>query len=182
MTLRRLTAGEIALAHSVFGDQLALGGVRLWFHRLPTRFAVTFGPVITLPGVLREDFSAEGPDLQAWLIHELTHVWQMQTRPLRAIASWASVVATGGYGPGLPGYRYALPAPWARLNLEQQAAIVEDMVRLASGRPPRHGPANATLADYRDVTPFQAGMIFKENPADRRTAARRRGAWDSRTA
>ena len=156
MTFRRLTAGEAALARSVFGDALNLNPIRLWFHGLPTRFAVTLGPVITLPGAVRPDFSAEGADIQAWLIHELVHVWQMQTRPLRAIASWAKVVTSGGYGPELPGYRYDLPARWDVLNLEQQAAVVEDLVRLKAGRPPRHGPASAILADYRGLTPFPA--------------------------
>jgi hypothetical protein len=34
--------------------------------------------------------------------------------------------------------------------------VVEDRVRLAAGLPPRHGPANATLADYENLTPFRA--------------------------
>jgi hypothetical protein len=151
---RRLTPGETELARGVFGEALKLGGVRLWFHGLPTGFAVTLGPIITLPGAVRPDFSAEGPDIQAWLIHELVHVWQMQTGPLRAIASWAQVVTAGGYGQGLPGYRYALPAQWEALNLEQQAAVVEDMIRLGAGLAPRHGPANAKIEDYRGLTPF----------------------------
>ncbi len=78
----------------------------------------------------------------------------MQTGPLRAIASWAQVVTAGGYGPGLPGYRYALPAQWRALNLEQQAAVVEDMVRLGAGLTTRHGPANAKIEDYRGLAPF----------------------------
>ncbi len=154
MSFRRLTPGEIALAQSVFGDALKLTSVRLWFHGLPTRFAVTLGPIVTLPGGVRPDFSTESGDIQAWLIHELVHVWQMQTRPIPAIASWVEVLTFGGYGPGLPGYRYTLPADWDALNLEQQASVVEDQVRLATGRPPRHGPENATLADYGGLTPF----------------------------
>ncbi len=156
MSWRRLTSGETELALGVFGEALKLGGVRLWFHGLPIGFAVTLGPIITLPGVVRPDFSAESPDIQAWLIHELVHVWQMQTKPLRAIASWVGVLISGGYGPGLPGYRYALPAQWRALNLEQQAAVVEDMVRLGAGLTTRHGPAGAELEDYRGLTPFAA--------------------------
>ena len=154
MTFRRLTPGEAALARSVFSAALDLKPVRLWWHGLPTRFAVTVGPVITLPGVVRLDFSVEGADVQAWLIHELVHVWQMQTDPARAIVSWARVLASGGYGPGLPGYRYTLPADWRALNLEQQAAAVEDMVRISAGLEPRHGPAGARSDDYRGLTPF----------------------------
>ena len=77
--------GEAALARltssGALGDALALRAVRLWFHGLPTGFAVTLGPIITLPGAVRPDFSTEGADIQAWLIHELVHVWQMQTGP-----------------------------------------------------------------------------------------------------
>ena len=154
MSWRRLTPGEAALARSVFGETLKLGGVRLWFHGLSTRFAVTLGPVVTFPGAERPDISAEDADMQAWLIHELVHVWQMQTQPLRAIVSWAQVLTAGGYGPALSGYRYTLPAQWRALNLEQQAAVMEDMVRLSFERPPRHGPADARLIDYHGLTPF----------------------------
>jgi hypothetical protein len=155
MTWRRLTPGETELARSVFGEALKLDGVRLWFHGLPVRFAVTLGPIITMPGAARPDLAAEGAEIRAWLIHELVHVWQMQTQPLRAVVSWLGVLISGGYGPDLAGYRYALPAAWRRLNLEQQAAVVEDRVRLSAGRPPRHGPANAAPADYRGLTPFR---------------------------
>ncbi len=168
LRVRKLTLGETALARSVFGEALDLKPVRLWFHGLPTRFAMTLGPVITMPGAVRPDFSAEGAEIQAWLIHELVHVWQMQTAPRRAIASWAKVLLSGGYGPALPGYRYALPARWDALNLEQQAALVEDMMRLSAGRRPRHGPATATLVDYRGMTPFGAapplGSTIKPPP------------------
>jgi hypothetical protein len=112
--------------------------------------------VITLPGQVRRDFAQSSPADQAWLIHELVHVWQLQTAPLRAISSWARVLVRGGYGATLSGYGYDLPIRWDALNLEQQASVVEDIARLSAGLEPRHGPKSAVLAQYRGQTPFAA--------------------------
>ena len=154
MIIRPLTAGEAALARETFGAALNPAPVRLLFHRLRFPFAVALGPLITIPGGPRADLSQESPEVAAWLVHELTHVWQWRTRPLWAVLSWARLALAGGYGPGLPGYRYTLPAHWGELNLEQQAAVMEDRLRLMKGASVRHGPAGATLAAYRGLAPF----------------------------
>ena len=154
MTIRRLTTWERALARSVFGEALEAARVRLVLHRARIPFAVTLGRFVTLPGETIVEFAGESLDLQAWLIHELTHVWQFQTAPRRTLVSWAKVMTGGGYGRGLPAYRYALPAAWDALNLEQQAAVVEDTFRLRSGLAARYGPRGARLADYAGLTPF----------------------------
>ena len=154
MTIRGLTAWETGLARRVFGAGMATARVRLVFHRLPVPFAITLGRFIALPGSVIAEFAAEPVEMHAWLIHELTHVWQFQTAPIRTLASWAQVLITGGYGPGSPGYRYVLPADWTALNLEQQAAVVEDLFRLDRGLEPRFGPSGAQHSDYAGLTPF----------------------------
>ena len=84
---RSLTDGEIAMARSVFGDAIDYGRVRIvcgkWWpfqHRgivmAPTG-SIHFHPDDPR---LVEDFSAAPLELQGLLIHELTHVWQTQTR------------------------------------------------------------------------------------------------------
>ena len=120
-------------------------------------FAVTLGSTVNMPrAAAAADFSRERPLTQAFFIHELTHVWQFQTRPLATLASWAKVALAGGYGPGLPGYRYDLPlAPWERLNLEQQASVVEHAFLLQGGHRSRATPAGARLDHYRSATPFE---------------------------
>jgi len=84
---RSLTDGEIAMARSVFDDAIDYGRVRIvcgkWWpfqHRgivmAPTG-SIHFHPDDPR---LVEDFSAAPLELQGLLIHELTHVWQTQTR------------------------------------------------------------------------------------------------------
>ena len=164
--MRRLTWGERALARSVFGGSLDLGAVRL--APTPFRTAVTLGSVILMPHDTPRDLSAADLHLQAWLVHELTHVWQFATAPVRTLRSWAGVVVSGGYGPGLPGYAYAHPFDWAALNLEQQARAVEHAFLLREGaaveaaapsddRPQRPtAQRRATREDFAGRTPFEA--------------------------
>ena len=156
MIRRHLTSREIALVASVFGEAVDCGRVRIVSGGGFGRFAVTLGSHILVPRTLAHaDYAIEHPALRGFLIHELVHVWQFQTRPLWTVASWAGVAMSGGYGRGLPGYRYALPlAAWERLNLEQQASAVEHAYLLREGF--RRGvPIGARLGDYAGATPFE---------------------------
>ena len=158
--MRRLTPGERALARSVFDNELEPDRVRIL--ATPFRTAVTTGPVIWMPHDAPRDFSAAPPPLQAWLVHELVHVWQFARAPGRTLRSWAGVVLSGGYGRGLPGYAYAHPFDWAALNLEQQASAVEHAFLLREGAAEMTAPSEprakrrATLDDYAGRTPFEA--------------------------
>jgi hypothetical protein len=154
VTIRKLTVWEMALAREVFGAALVTARARLVFHRLPAPFAVTLGRFVAMPGRVIDEFAAESLEAQAWLVHELTHVWQFQTAPVRTLTSWARLLITGGYGPGSQGYRYTLPTHWSALNLEQQAAVVEDQFRLDHGLAVRFGPSGARRGDYAGLTPF----------------------------
>lgn len=77
---RCLTVGEIALARSVFGDSIRLDEVRLkttWW--VLKNYAVSpNGNIYFNPADWIDDFSAASLGKQSWLIHELTHVWQLQ--------------------------------------------------------------------------------------------------------
>ena len=151
---RPLTPGEIALAERVFGDALDTRNLRV-VRRAWGRFAFVIGDRIHVPPGAPADFAAAPLHTQAWLVHELVHAWQFQTGAWRTLASWLWVVATGGYGKGLPGYAYRLPPkPWRRCNLEQQARLVEHQFLLQAGCRCPTMPAGATLADYAEITPF----------------------------
>jgi hypothetical protein len=153
---RALTVGEAALGRSLFGADIDYDRVRIAV-RAWGRPAIVFGSRITFPPTTAAplDFAAETPADRAWFVHELTHVWQFQNWGLQTLGSWALTAFTGGYGPGLSGYRYSLPlGSWERYNLEQQASIVEHAYLLAeTGVCPR-APAGATLDAYRACTPF----------------------------
>lgn len=157
--MRRLTAGERELARSVFADAIDLERVRIV--PTPAATAVTLGSVILMPWNAPRDFAGAALHLQAWLVHELTHVWQFARAPMGTLKSWAKVAASGGYGPGQPGYRYDLPFDWAALSLEQQARVVEHAFLMREGAAvraatPSGAPLRATRADYAGRTPFEA--------------------------
>jgi hypothetical protein len=151
---RPLTEGEERLARSVFGGAIDYARVRIstrtwgwaaicfWSH-------VTFPPGAPAP----RDFAWQGKRMQAWLIHELTHVWQFQTRPFWTLWSWFAVLVGGGYGPGLPGYRYRAPLKaWGAYNLEQQASIIEHAFLLREIG--RCEEAPVSLTELCAVAPF----------------------------
>jgi hypothetical protein len=84
---RSLTAGEVELARSVFGDAIDYDRVRIvrgkWWPFQPRGIVMApTGNVHFHPGDPRwsEDYSKEPLEMQGLLIHELTHVWQTQTR------------------------------------------------------------------------------------------------------
>lgn len=77
---RKLTQGEIALAQSVFGKHICLEDVQLktaWW--VLKNYAVSpNGNIYFHPTDWTADFASETLGKQSWLIHELTHVWQLQ--------------------------------------------------------------------------------------------------------
>jgi hypothetical protein len=84
---RPLTTGEIDLARSIFGDAIDYGKVclvrRKWwpFHPRNAAMAPTGNIHFHPRGELwSDDFAREPLPRQGLLIHELTHVWQAQSR------------------------------------------------------------------------------------------------------
>lgn len=77
---RPLTEAEIGLAHSVFGSELDVSKVRLktaWW--VLKNYAVSpNGNIYFNQQDWLEDFSKASLSKKSWLIHELTHVWQLQ--------------------------------------------------------------------------------------------------------
>jgi hypothetical protein len=152
---RPLTDGERELAFKVFGPAVDERPVRLVVGGFG-RFAVTLWSYILMPPhLILADFAVADVGAQALLVHELVHVWQFQTRPLRTVASWATAVASGGYGPGLPAYRYDLPVgEFDRLGLERQASMVEHLFLLRHGWRSRAMPDGLRPADLAAAVPF----------------------------
>lgn len=128
--VRSLTPGERALAHEVFGAGLDANRVRL--AAIPIwRRAFVAGPSLMIwpTTTIRADFAAPDTPLrvQAVFVHELTHVWQAQNGVSLILAKLRA-----GDGPGA--YRYDLDAsPFAAMNIEQQAMVVEHAFLAARG-------------------------------------------------
>ena len=121
---RPLTAGEVELARSIFGGALDYSQVRLirgkWWPLQPRRSAMApTGNIWFHPdgGGWSEDFSREPLGLQAFWMHEMTHVWQAQRGGRLYLPLMRHPFCRYAYElrPGKPFYRY---------GLEQQAEIV----------------------------------------------------------
>lgn len=124
MLWRSLTSGEIALAQSVFGDAIDYSRVRLakgkWWPFQPRNTAMApMGNIYFHPegGVWSEDFSREALGRQGFFIHEMTHVWQTQTKGVFYLPLMRHPFCR---------YDYQLrpEKPFERYGLEQQAEIV----------------------------------------------------------
>jgi hypothetical protein len=132
--MRALTPGEEALAREAFGDGLRYDTIRL--ASSPWPFSRAFVPgrwfgrdwILWPRRSLPPDLSAASLRSQATFIHELTHVWQAQqgvsllTGKLRA-----------GDRPSAYAYPLGVDCTWDRLNIEQQAMIVEHRFALSRG-------------------------------------------------
>lgn len=147
--IRRLTAGERALALEVFGDALAMDGIRIVSSPLSRAFVPGrwFGrDLIVWPGrSLPANIAAAPVKVQATFIHELVHVWQAQQGVNLLLAKLKA-------GDSRAAYAYPLDqCAWDGLNIEQQASAVEHAFRLSRGQ-----AAPARAAFYRAVVPFPA--------------------------
>ena len=121
---RPLTSGETELARSVFGDAIDYGRVSLvrrkWWPFQPRGIVMAPSGNIHFHPRSRlwsEDFSKESLSLQGLFIHEMTHVWQAQTR-----GRWYLPLMRHPFCR----YSYNLVEgrPFARYGLEQQAEMV----------------------------------------------------------
>lgn len=148
---RGMTAGEIDLARSVFGDAIDYGAVeiraRKWAFFQPRRTVMApMGHVHFHPhgDLYCEDFCSEPLARQALLIHELVHVWQAQTR-----GRWWLVLMRHPFCR----YHYTLKPGWPleRYGIEQQAEIVRHYFLLSKGQMVAGAPP---IESYRAILPF----------------------------
>ncbi len=147
---RRLTGGEVALARSVFGDAIDYDAVRVrhrkWAFFQPRRIVMApMGHLHFHPrgDVYCDDFAAPAYDAlraQGLFLHEMTHVWQAQTRGRWYLVLMRHPFARYDYGlkPGWPLHRY---------GLEQQAEIVRHYWLMTQG---------VTIAGAPDVRSYRA--------------------------
>ena len=140
---RALTAGEIALGRSVFGDEIAWSKVRI--AQAP---ALGFGAMVPIGRTIvfskwraAHDFSAASMWDQGWFVHELTHVWQAARGVVLAAAK------LGALGKGA--YAYKPGAPQLRAyNIERQAEIARHLFLARAGA----AEADAPSKDWLEAT------------------------------
>jgi hypothetical protein len=150
VTARSLTDGEIQLTASVFGTTLKADRVLVhqhkwfWFQPVSVTMApnghVWFHPAST---IYCEDFAAASIELRAFFLHEMTHVWQVQTG--------MNIILTRGFWSS---YRYLPLTPGKAFEIygiEQQAEIVRHYYLLREGRTVKEA---APLQAYEKLLPF----------------------------
>lgn len=142
--LRRLTVGEQVLAHEVFGSGIDPRKVRIlalpWW---PRAFVAGSRLIVWPARSALADFAdpAAPLGLTAVFVHELTHVWQAQNGVNLLIAKLKA-------GDKAAAYAYDLTAgpDFARLNIEQQAMVVQHaFVLRRGGRAPFDAQAYAAV-------------------------------------
>jgi hypothetical protein len=154
MTSRALTEGERALARTIFGEALDYAPVRVkrrrWFPLQPRHIVMApTGHIHVHPAGAQwsEDYSREPLRLQALFLHELTHVWQSQTRGKYYLPLMRHPFCRYSYRLQ-PGRRFE------DYGLEQQAEIVRHLFLLRNGQNLTGAPVRAAL---EALVPFRAG-------------------------
>jgi hypothetical protein len=152
---RPLTSGEIGLARSVFGDAIDYGRVRMvlrkWWPFQPRGIVMAptgnihFHPKSHL---WSHDFSKERLSLQGLFIHEMTHVWQAQTRGRFYLVLMRHPFCRYNY-------RLIEGRSFDRYGLEQQAELVRH--RFLADR----GVATASLPP-RGFLPFNGTVTVSQ--------------------
>ena len=144
---RPLTSGEIALARSIFGNAIEYGRVRMiprkWWPFQPRDVAMApMGSIHFHPesDLWSQDFACEPLHKQGLFIHELTHVWQTQTRGLFYLPLMRHPFCRYGY-------ELREGRPFCDYGLEQQAEIVRHRFLAEHGRMP-------PICPPRELLPF----------------------------
>ncbi len=148
---RPLTAGEVALARSVFGDAIDLAPVRIRrrrFFPLQPRGTVMapMGHIHFHPAGpdYRDDFAAAPLVLQGLFIHELVHVWQTQRRGRFYLPLMRHPFCRYDY-------HFEPDRPFPAYGIEQQAELVRHAF-LATRQCP--APGAPGLEQLCEVLPF----------------------------
>src|SRR5688572_24096348 len=142
MTRRHLTSGEREMARVVFGDAIDFEPVtvnrRKWFPFQPPKYVMSpDGHIWVHPGAPQkwaDDYATASPGLQELFIHEMTHVWQAQTK-----GRWYLPLMRHPFC--RYDYSYVPGKPFDWYGLEQQAEIVRHVWMWRKGRNPLGAPA-----------------------------------------
>ena len=150
---RPLTPGERELTRFVFGPAIDCDRVRIhrrkWFPLHPRRAIMApDGHLWVHPAgpLWSDDYSRAPLNLQGLFIHEMTHVWQAQTR-----GRWYLVLMRHPFCRYR--YRYRADRPLERYGLEQQAEIVRHVFLMRKGVAPAGAPSLEQLERVLSFAP-----------------------------
>ena len=142
---RPLTPGEIALSRPVFGDAIDYTAARVanrkWAFFQPRN--VTMAPTGCIHfhpqgGLYRDDFATASLPLQALFIHEMTHIWQAQTKGRFWLVLMRHPFCRYDY-------RFDPERSFGDYGIEQQAELVRHLFLHQKGAPPQGAPPYEAL-------------------------------------
>lgn len=144
MTVSRpLTAGEIRLAQSVFGNSIDYAAVKIhdgaYIAFQPQNSGMTPNGQIYMRDCYEDDYSKQSAGTRAFFLHEMTHVWQYQNKVLNPIAAAARLNLKHKFNYAAS-YFYFLDKKkdLTQYGMEQQAAIIEGYYLHKNGEGSRH--------------------------------------------
>ncbi|MFT3965905.1 MAG: vgr related protein [Sphingobium sp.] len=148
---RPLSAAERLLVAGMFGDAIDPDPVRIrrwrWWPLQPARVVMApMGHIHVAPGSDSwcECYAGQGVAVEAFFLHEMTHVWQAQTR-----GRWYLPLMRHPFC--RYAYRIEPGRPFERYGIEQQAEIVAHAHMLRRG----HAVAGKPGAEvYEALLPF----------------------------
>jgi len=126
---RGLTEGENGMLREVYGDSIDYDRVRInkdgFITGMMDRQGIVTGNTVNVSGdIYYDDFSTASVDMQAFLVHEVGHVWQYQN-----VSSLTTVKAALEHLGSDP-YKYSLDGrSFNQYGFEQQGAILSDFYR-----------------------------------------------------
>jgi hypothetical protein len=134
---RALTAGEIAMARSIFGNSIDYEQVRISRRDVvltKKEAGLALGNTIFFAARYEDDYAAAHPSHRRLLVHELAHVWQSQNRVQKMMPAMIGEWVSHGFQYSAA-YRYELDVSkdLTDYRLEQQATIIEDYFDLREG-------------------------------------------------
>jgi hypothetical protein len=147
---RPLTSAEVQICQRVFGETLNPAPVRVkqqrWWPLQPRNIVMAPDGHLYFPPGCRsycDDFAVMPIQLQAFFLHEMTHIWQYQTGANLILAR--GLFARYRYLPLIPGKAFEL------YGIEQQAEIVRDYWLLCHDVAV---PGASSLGQYQKLLPF----------------------------
>lgn len=165
-TKRALTEGEIALAKTIFGTSIDYAKVVVHNHKIsplqPDNFNAAPDGNLYMIKNYSDDFSKSPAEDRAALMHELTHVWQIQNNTMNLKVAFVKETLKAKFN-YFATNNYTLKAgkDLNQYGFEQQAGIVEDFVLLSNGKAPLYNQSKT-----HDIEEYKAALKnIVANPA-----------------
>jgi len=163
---RALTEGEIAMASTIFGDSIDYKKIKLYGRKIsrfqPDDFNAAPDGNLYMIRHYSDDFSKSPAEDKAALLHELTHVWQIQNNTMNLKVAFVKETLKAKFNYRATN-RYTLTEgkDFNQYGFEQQAGIVEDYSRIKEGLKPLYNQSK----EY-DIGQYESAMKkLSENPA-----------------